>query len=315
MKRLLTLTIGLIFSASLLSFAGSEKERKWSKTYSINSGAILELESSFGDIRMETWDKNEIYVEITFVVQGKSESDVDKALAKCEVDANGSSSLVSIETSTGNGSWGNKIEKMETNIIIKAPSSIGLDLDHRFGDASFPLLEGNVTLDIQHGDIRIEGMEDANNEIELAFSDAIFGSIYGAKMDIQHSDVKIRSIEALNMDNQFSDIKIKELGVKLFLDCQHGDVDIYKVGPKMKEIMIDIQFGDVTMELDESVAWKLEGDLSFSSISLPDGVNKRRSDEDKDWSNSFEIQAFHGENSEATIEIDAQHSSVDIRFE
>jgi hypothetical protein len=310
MKRTLIWAVALL-SVSLVAQAGLEKERKWEKTYSINSDAKLDLASSFGDVEMEVWDRNEISVEITFIVEGKKEEDVMEALEKCKVEASGTSSLVKIATSTGD--WGRKIDRIETNIIIKAPSTIAFDLKHRFGDASLPAMEGPVRLDIQHGDVRMEGMKHKNNKIDLAFGDAIFGTIGGAQMDIKHSDVKISSAGRVNIDNQFSDIKIKEIAEVLYLDCQHGDIEVLEFSSDLKEIKVDIQFGDLNIALSESSNWKLEADMSFSDLSLPSGVKKRKSEE-KDWSNNYEVQAFHGDASEVNISIDAQHSDVNISF-
>ena len=296
--------------ASLGAQAGLEKERKWEKTYTIDPNAMLELKSAFGDIQMETWDRNEISVEITFLVEGKKEEDVKEALENCQVEESGSRSMVRISTSTGD--WGKKIEKMETNIIIKAPATIAFALKHRFGDASLPIMEGPVNLDIQHGDVRVEGMKHGNNKVELAFGDGIFGQINRVQMDIQHSDVKIAGVTEIKLEDQFSDVRIREVREVLLVDCQHGDVDIDEFKSSMKEIELDIQFGDFNMAIDEGAAWKLEADMSFSDISLPSGVKKRKSEEE--WTNNFEVQAYHGDAPGVNIRIDAQHSDVNIRF-
>ena len=311
MKRT-TLLSALVLLIASASFAGLEKEKKWSKTYSINSDATLELESFFGDIQMENWDKNEISIEIIFVVSGKKDESVLKALEKCTVEESGSKSLVSIETHTGD--WGNRIDKMETNITIKAPKGISLDLEHQFGDASLPIFEGAVTLDIQHGDVRVEAMKSKDNDIELSFSDGIFGKITAGTFDLQHSDLKLHTIQAATFGVQFSDVKIKNLGAVLLLDSQHSDVEVLNVSSDIERIEADLQFGSLDLTMSQSANWKLEGDFSFSNIDLPSGVKSRKSEEES-WSNNFEIQAFHGSAEEVNIEIDAQHSSVNIAFE
>ena len=76
MKNLSTIFI-LIFFIATISFAKDYK-KDFNHTFKVKEGVTIILENGDGDVQINTWDKNEIVVEVTYHASSKYAGDRDK---------------------------------------------------------------------------------------------------------------------------------------------------------------------------------------------------------------------------------------------
>src|ERR1700709_1080301 len=93
MKRLLNLLSGFVIVALLSlpasGFAnngdGVEKKKTINKSYNVTSTDKLNIENSFGDVVIHTWDKNEIKVDIEIAANASTDERAQKILDEIAV--------------------------------------------------------------------------------------------------------------------------------------------------------------------------------------------------------------------------------------
>ena len=92
MKRILylTLTAVLFARASTVLAAGDdplvEKRKTYSKSYTVGSNEKISLDNSFGEMKLSTWDKNEVKVDITIVAKAATEGKAQEILNKIRIE-------------------------------------------------------------------------------------------------------------------------------------------------------------------------------------------------------------------------------------
>ena len=89
---LLFLLIGAtnVFSASLTEY--------YKKSFPFNAGGEFTLQDTNGKIELESWDKNEIYVEAEKTVKASSNEKAKEIMARVEIKATGGERKLVIDT-------------------------------------------------------------------------------------------------------------------------------------------------------------------------------------------------------------------------
>ena len=91
-----------------MAHAESEKRRSINKTYQVSGSTMIKLSNSFGKMHVETWDKNEVKVDIEIIARASNDDRAQTLLDKIDIqidDDNPSSSL-SVVRSIGNNKSG-----------------------------------------------------------------------------------------------------------------------------------------------------------------------------------------------------------------
>ena len=71
------LVFALLGTTSLIAWENNFKERvrrEVKKTFSVNPDALLEVNNSFGDLNITTWNNNTIDITVEIIVEGRSKS-------------------------------------------------------------------------------------------------------------------------------------------------------------------------------------------------------------------------------------------------
>ncbi len=79
----LFVTLALLLTATW-SFAGDgdkvEKKKSYSKSYPLSAGEKISLNNRFGEVKIATWDKMEVKVEVTITARAASDEKAQSIL-------------------------------------------------------------------------------------------------------------------------------------------------------------------------------------------------------------------------------------------
>ena len=97
MKRLFNILLLAVLIAPMALLANENpkfkgkytKEKKLHKEYSVNAGASLTVDNSYGNIDIVSWDENRIVIDVTITTNGNNEEKVQKKLDNIEVEFSG----------------------------------------------------------------------------------------------------------------------------------------------------------------------------------------------------------------------------------
>ena len=129
------------------------KERSISKSYPA-SGNNLNIENSFGDVKITTWDKNEIKVDVHIEASSTDKELAETTFGKIDVRDKQEGKDISFVTSFGNDkktNCNNCSSTMSIDYDIHIPASNPLTIKNSFGDIVIPDYSGSVSLTSMYG--------------------------------------------------------------------------------------------------------------------------------------------------------------------
>lgn len=103
MKQYKFIALAVVF-LSVFSLSAQQKLQKISKSVKANKNVTLNLNTSYTNIEIDTWDKNQIQLEAYIESKNLSKEELQEVLESWIVDIEGSGSDVRISTSGGIGS-------------------------------------------------------------------------------------------------------------------------------------------------------------------------------------------------------------------
>lgn len=138
------------------------KQKKISRHFKVKPADKLIIENTFGNVTVNTWDKNEVTVDITMAGKAKKEARaqviLDNINIKENTDTPGMICFKTFEKAPYNNNNGvngisKKYNDYEANItyVINAPENIGLDITNIFGDVYVGDFKGRLNVNVTFG--------------------------------------------------------------------------------------------------------------------------------------------------------------------
>jgi hypothetical protein len=246
-----------------------EKTKNYSKSYSINGTDKITLNNQFGDMKINTWDKNEIKVDVIIVAKGNTEEIAQRILDNIYIEDNKSGSGVSFNTKMKNDkmNWNNDNKKeyketgMKIDYTVFMPSGNYLSATNQFGPMTIPDFRGPVNLTSKFGSLTAGKLNDVK-EIDIEFGEARIESVNGGKITIKFSKADIHNVNGnveariefcdklkLGVDNNAKDLNIRSSYSTLYLNAASN---------LSSNIEIKTSFGDFSNKTSFNI--KKEGD-------------------------------------------------------
>ncbi|MEO9477633.1 MAG: hypothetical protein ABJG41_18955 [Cyclobacteriaceae bacterium] len=218
----------LIWSSQIYGSRPDHEERRViKKAYETNKSVVLEIDNQFGSIHVESWDKNQIEVEVEIIARGRNEDRAGRILSKIDIDISESSGEISFDTDANNIDTRNGSESFEINYKVKMNPKNPIRFENKFGDIYLPFRIGVSEIELQYGNLKSDGAE-GHFLLELAFGNAEIGNLETAEMEVQYGNVSLGEINALEMEQKFSNLEL--LRVKtLDLESKYGEIDLGEV--------------------------------------------------------------------------------------
>ncbi len=216
-----------------------KKQKSYTKSYNVSSSDKVSFSNQFGEMKLITWDKNEVKVDVSITASSDDEARAQKILDKISITDEKTSGEVSFKTKWANDKDDNVGSKekgknynegMKINYTIYLPSANPLYAKNEFGPMIVPDYRGEATLESQFGSLTTGKITNAKN-IKVGFGKADIGQINNGKVDIQYStgtikklvgdvDAKFQFCSAIkiNVDNDVKSLDIDNSYSTLYLD-------------------------------------------------------------------------------------------------
>ena len=264
MKKVFNILI--VFIALGLSAAYSQdtkqepkfkKQKSYTKSYNVSSNDKISLENQFGEMKLITWDKNEVKVDVSITGSSDDETRAQKIVDRISIQDEKNSSGVSFKTKMANQDkdWNDKDDKnyhhnegMKINYTVYLPSSNPLYVKNQFGAMIIPDYRGEATIESQFGSLTT-GKITNNKKISVGFGHADIGQVNNGKIDIQYSKGNINKL--------VGDVDAK------FQFC--GAIKIM-VDNDIKSLDIDNSYSTLYLDLNKNLSASYNISTSFGSF-------------------------------------------------
>jgi hypothetical protein len=203
-----------MFSASVPAYATQKHGESKTKTFTVTKGGTLEVRVDGGDIRISTWEKNEVSVRADIF---DDEDDGDLRMTQ-------SGNTVRV---TNRGGW-----MGDARYEISVPSQFNLDLETAAGNLYVRgKMTGTLSGETSGGNISLDDVE-GKVDMHTSGGDVKTGNVLGdAVLNTSGGDIEVTSTSGeLNVRTSGGDIRLGNIGRSLTASTSGGDVVIGDVG-------------------------------------------------------------------------------------
>jgi hypothetical protein len=210
MKQFLTTTLLLFISA--FTFAQQKgtkekkryehfKERTISKTYTA-SGNTLQIDNSFGDVIVTTWDRNEIKVDVHIEASSTDKEIAEKTFNNLDVIESKDGNIIKFKTTTEknkNNNWNckNCSNTMNITYTIQIPAGNTLKIENSFGAVKIPDYNGTVSLVSKFGSLTT-GILAKAEKVWVEFGKATIKSMSNVTATFKFSTITVENLSGTN---------------------------------------------------------------------------------------------------------------------
>lgn len=272
-------------------------EKTYTETFSVNGSGDVRLTNRYGDIRVETWDRDEVKIDVRVKVAAEDQDDADRTFNRIEISFSGGSNAASATTSIGSGSKKSKgilrslldgewpswdgigsSNDFKIHYTVKMPASANLETDAKYCDVLLPDLTGNNRLTVGYGDL-VAGDLTGRNEISVSYGSArvdqlgensSFRSRYcgnnsirkaaDLRYDGRYSETEIGTVDRLRVEAGYEEIEVRQAR-EIRFDGNYNDLVVDQV----ERIFLDGNYSDI--EISE-VSKELEVDASYGDLEI-----------------------------------------------
>jgi hypothetical protein len=174
------------------------RERNISKTYPA-AGNTLNIDNSFGKVKVVTWDKNEIKIDIHIETSSTNKELADKTFERIDVSDRQEGKNIYFKTTHNKNKEGDKTScnncsnTMSVDYTVQIPSNNALDIDNSFGSIEIPDYNGPVSLTNKYGSLKA-GKLSKPEKVVVEFGKADLKSIGNIDLTFKYSTVNIGNL-------------------------------------------------------------------------------------------------------------------------
>ncbi len=129
----------------------------------MNKDATLAIKNKFGKIHCQNWDKNAISIEVTITLEASSQDKANKYFDKISISFTGNADRVTATTSFDDNLFGNNNNEFSIDYMVKMPKTIGIELDHKFGDIILEEVQGPSIIELGYGSLKVNKLSGNDN--------------------------------------------------------------------------------------------------------------------------------------------------------
>ena len=251
-----------------LTLTAQEVKKEYHKEFRADKTTTLDLTNRYGDVVIQSWDKNQVVIDVKVTVDVPGKDRAEKLLSYIDVQFEEGTDLISAKTVINDNfnfsGWGST-KKFSIDYTIKMPAVTNLTLSNRYGNTDIDELDGLVNLDIRYGNITAakfkRGDEKPLNTLTLAYGKGAIDEAGWLNINVRYSgSLEITKSQALLLDSRYSKLKIGQTS-SLVGDSRYDNVGIEKINNMVFTV------GYTTVNIG-ALAKKLSFQGSYGSLSV-----------------------------------------------
>jgi hypothetical protein len=279
--------LSLVLSAPLFSRANGDdevkKQRTINKSYTVTAEDKLDIENTFGNVAVSTWDKNEITVDIEIGTRAATEERAEAMMSRIDVKDWREGHTIGFKTQANDVNNDNKGKnKNEGNrsfyidYVIHMPAGNHLQISNSFGKTEIPDFKGPINLTSKFGSLNA-GKLDNVDVIDVEFGKAYITEVNNGKLVFKF--------------NQESRVGQVNGNVRINSEFSHNVQ--FNIGDHIEEVSLFESYSGVRVVVNKNLSAEFDVHTSFGSFRNESdfSISERKEDEsdygphfDKDYS-------------------------------
>ena len=245
MKKISTLLVLLTLSLQLFARdfrkdLHASREKRIKNHYTVQAGDLLEIDNSYGRVHVNTWDKNEVEVEVKITTKARTEEKAEEMLDRINIDILSNEHgrhKIAYTTDIGKslGINLNINTEMTIDYTVYAPKKNPLLITNKFGDVYIDDIEGKLEVEVGYGALTTREITGQNAKVKVTFGSASISSIETGEVEASYSKLSIDKASNIQVKNSFGKTNIDQVQT-LDIYQKYGDLNIGTVGKIIGEV-------------------------------------------------------------------------------
>jgi hypothetical protein len=305
---------------------GIVKTKKLTKSYPASNGDLLLISNSYGKIIVNTWDKNEVKVDVEIKVTASSEDKAAKLLDAVTITNGKTADQISfktvIEKQESGNSWmsssywsggNNGQNKTDIFYTVYMPAKMAIYFKTNYTTIELPNLGGNITLNMNYGDLKGNNLTNKLN-LRTNYTKVQFVSANDVTLSCNYGSVKIDNVNGLNGNLNYCSANIGTLSGTSTLSMNYsGGFKINSLAKDFKTLNINANYSGISLNFEDSIAFNFDVKTTYASLSYNDKVTiteKTPAEGEKSYSTSKSYKGVYGKSPQGNINIISNYGSV-----
>jgi len=206
-----------LFLASL-TISAQEVTKEFHKEYKAGTNTTLEINNKYGDVVIQSWDKDQVVIDVKVTVDLPNKERAEKLLGYIDVQFSEGENLISAKTVIDDKfnftGWGDS-KKFSIDYNVKMPVGTALTLANKYGNTDINELHGLVNLIIKYGDLTAGKLTRGNvkplNTLNLAYGKGEIDEAGWLDLTVRYcGSMEITKSQAILLDSKYSKLSLGE---------------------------------------------------------------------------------------------------------
>ncbi|MEP2024416.1 MAG: hypothetical protein ABJH98_18160 [Reichenbachiella sp.] len=275
--KAILILIGVMLTAYVTHAQSRTLVKNISQSFKVDAKSTVELTNKYGQVILETWDKDSVQVEVKITAYGKNDETLSKNMERVDVDFTNFGDVLTIETVLDRnssvfkevinslGDYSKTLiskNKISIDYQLTIPKHAALKLDNKYGDVYVESLAQESTITVAHGDFKADELT-GTTKLNLSFCKARIKKLDKAFLELKGAELVLRKGGDLVLTSSSSTFDVKEVQ-SLKVDSRNDKIHLEKATAvrgysSFSNILIDSMLDRIDMELNY-------GDLLIHSI-------------------------------------------------
>ena len=259
-----------LLCAATLTASAEEVKKEYKREMVPTDNSTLKVVNKFGAVVTETWEQNNIVVNVTVKVEHSSPDKARKLLDMITVKFTEEGGNLTAETIFDSDfssiNWKGSNNSFSINYNIKMPAGINLDIANKYGNTVVDEVSGHTRLDVKYGDLNVTKLSRGNvkplNSLVVAYGKATVEELGWAEINARYCGMfSVQRATALLVDSRYSKISVGEVSSlvadskydgyvvtnanNLVLTGGYTDLNFKRVNKKLE---VETKYGNLAVE-------------------------------------------------------------------
>lgn len=245
-----------------------KKSKSFSKSYSLSGSDKVTLNNQFGEMKLVTWDKNEIKVDVSITGKSDDEQRAQEIIDRISIADGKESGGVFFKTKFADekkhSDKGDKKEHrnegMEINYMVYLPAGNPLNAENQFGKMIVPDYKGEAVITCKFGSLTAGKISNAK-EVSVEFGRGTIEQVNGGRLSIKFSEGTVNKLGGdVRSKLEFSQVKLSVDNDAKNLDIDNSYSSVYLSVDKNFGATWDVHTSHGSFSNKTAFAIKKEGD-------------------------------------------------------
>ena len=235
MKKKYSITF-ILFIMSFFCFSNGVdvafvKTKNIKKAYLVNADAGINIDNSYGNISVMTWDEDKIELDINIKVSGSNETWVNQRINEIDIDINPLKHLITAKTILGNTNLKTKgnNNSFEINYVIKIPKKGNVTLRNKYGNITTTDLWSWTDIYCKYGKLTAGKLYGTKNAIQIEYCpNSSIEYLNIGNLTARYSGLQVNSVAKIDLLSDYTDTIILEADI-LQYTSKYGTLNVQKI--------------------------------------------------------------------------------------